>query len=276
MTFVPSFKIGETVSNEQLYTEFSCGNMGGIRPSSTNNCVVLISDHTKSLYDDKWYGNELHYTGTGKIDDQSLDDPKNKKIAKSNTTGIALFLFEVMEPTRYTYRGQMKLSGNPYQEVQPDDNGNLRKVWMFPLTAVEEQSITQSELKNYVETQRKKVQGLPISELRQQAIKHKTKVGSNRPVTSNTYIRDEFIAEYTKRYAKGVCELCEKDAPFKDKGGNPYLESHHIIWLSKGGPDSIENTVALCPNCHRKMHIVADQNDINKLLTKAKERAQNE
>jgi 5-methylcytosine-specific restriction protein A len=32
------------------------------------------------------------------------------------------------------------------------------------------------------------------------------------------------------------------------------LESHHIKWLSKGGEDTIQNTVALCPNCHRRVH----------------------
>ena len=32
------------------------------------------------------------------------------------------------------------------------------------------------------------------------------------------------------------------------------------------GEDSIANTVGLCPNCHRKMHIVADQDDVEYLL----------
>ena len=49
------------------------------------------------------------------------------------------------------------------------------------------------------------------------------------------------------------------------KNGEPYLETHHIVWLSEGGEDSIENTVALCPNCHRKMHVVNLQEDIDKL-----------
>ena len=31
---------------------------------------------------------------------------------------------------------------------------------------------------------------------------------------------------------------------------------------SKGVADSIDNTVALCPNCHRKMHVVDDPNDV--------------
>lgn len=33
------------------------------------------------------------------------------------------------------------------------------------------------------------------------------------------------------------------------------METHHVVWLSQGA-DSVDNTVALCPNCHRKMHIV--------------------
>ena len=31
--------------------------------------------------------------------------------------------------------------------------------------------------------------------------------------------------------------------------------------LSKGGEDSEHNTVALCPNCHRKMHILNNKSD---------------
>lgn len=52
---------------------------------------------------------------------------------------------------------------------------------------------------------------------------------------------------------------------FYDKNGNPYLECHHIIWLSEGGADDLQNTAALCPNCHKKMHIVNDEMDLQKL-----------
>lgn len=48
----------------------------------------------------------------------------------------------------------------------------------------------------------------------------------------------------------------------------PYLESHHIIWLAAGGADSVDNTIALCPNCHRKMHVINDSSDVKILLEK--------
>ena len=63
--------------------------------------------------------------------------------------------------------------------------------------------------------------------------------------------------------------MCDKPAPFKKKDGSPFLEVHHIDFLSNGGDDSIDNVSALCPNCHRKMHALAIQSDISKLKSKA-------
>lgn len=55
--------------------------------------------------------------------------------------------------------------------------------------------------------------------------------------------------------AAGKCESCGKDAPFvRASDGTPFLEVHHIVPLADGGEDSIENALALCPNCHRKTH----------------------
>jgi len=86
-----------------------------------------------------------------------------------------------------------------------------------------------------------------------------------RQVVTKVYERNQYVVEYARRRAKGRCQLCGNPAPFFDKNGEPYLEIHHILWLSRGGEDNIDNTVALCPNCHRKMHIVDDPKDIEKL-----------
>ena len=87
-------------------------------------------------------------------------------------------------------------------------------------------------------------------------------------VLTKTYHRDPTIAAYVKKRAKGVCQLCGQKAPFIDENGDPYLECHHVKWLSQGGMDSENNCVALCPNCHRKMHIINDPEDIAFLLSK--------
>jgi len=68
--------------------------------------------------------------------------------------------------------------------------------------------------------------------------------------------------------ANGFCERCKTKAPFiRKKDDTPYLEVHHIHMLSKGGEDTVENAVALCPNCHRYLHFGSvDKNEIDILL----------
>ena len=73
------------------------------------------------------------------------------------------------------------------------------------------------------------------------------------------------VVRVTKERARGICELCGNPAPFVDRNGKPYLETHHVIWLSRGGADSTDNTVALCPNCHTQIHVLDNLEDVNKL-----------
>jgi len=77
-----------------------------------------------------------------------------------------------------------------------------------------------------------------------------------RVVTTTTVFErnPDVVAEVLVR-AAGVCEACTRPAPFLRKSdGSPYLEVHHRIPLAQGGEDSVENAIALCPNCHRGAH----------------------
>jgi len=116
---------------------------------------------------------------------------------------------------------------------------------------------------------KKEVQLKNICELSDESLKEKVKKEKKSPkkrmIEVSSYDRSPHVVEYAKRRANGKCQLCKKDAPFKDKNNIPYLECHHIIWISKGGKDTIENVVALCPNCHKKMHIKNWQKDIMRL-----------
>ncbi len=75
-----------------------------------------------------------------------------------------------------------------------------------------------------------------------------------------TYIRNPDVVAEALYRANGVCESCHEKAPFNRKSnGTPYLEVHHIKPLSEQDTteenlDVLENVLALCPNCHRKMH----------------------
>lgn len=82
------------------------------------------------------------------------------------------------------------------------------------------------------------------------------------------YERNPYVSAYAKRRANGHCDLCGNKAPFEIKG-NPFLECHHIDRLADNGDDSVHNTVALCPNCHRRMHLAFTTADIDHLRRQA-------
>lgn len=269
MTFIPNIHVRDVQTNQQLATEFGCGPQGGMRRSLKTNTLVLISNHVDSIYDDRWIDGVLHYTGMGTEGDQSLDFMQNKTLSESAVNGVKIHLFEVFQEKEYIYAGPVVLIGAPYQETQPDRNGTDRKVWVFPLKPQETDalSIAKAIVDASAEVKQRRAKRLTEVELLNRAQKAHRQPG-RRLVEAIQYERNPWVAEYAKRRAEGKCDLCGDPAPFAGKDGSPYLENHHIVWLANGGEDSPENTVALCPNCHRKMHVVDSDIDRAILLEK--------
>ncbi|GGI10910.1 HNH endonuclease [Gottfriedia solisilvae] len=265
---IDGLEIGSIYTNNELVEIFVISNQGGMRRSHVTNSLVIFSDHTK-MYDDKWYENILHYTGMGQNGNQDIMFGQNKTLLESNTNGISVYLFESFKSGKHTFVGQIKLVAEPYQATQKGQDGSERLVWIFPVQPLTDQFIEKEIIEVNQEDKEGEAAKLSIEELKKKALEANQKPGS-RTTSATTYERDPFIAEFTKRRANGICDLCNLHAPFNNKIGDPYLESHHIEWLSKGGEDSIENTVALCPNCHKKMHIVNDLRDVRSLKEKYK------
>jgi len=268
--FDPGLKNGDEINNQELCNIFKCGPQGGMRKSNTTQTLTIVSNHIKSVYDDRWIDEVFHYTGMGMKGDQSLEFMQNKTLAQSDINGINVHLFEVFVSKIYTYMGSVILSNKPYTEIQPDENGNNRNVWMFPLklTINETLAVPLKKIIDLSEKKIRKAKRLSDKELKKRAENSSKKIGS-RKVVSTQFERSVWVAENAKRKAKGICQLCNQPAPFVNLNKEPYLETHHIEWLSKGGEDSIENTVALCPNCHRKVHVLDLASDRKKLKQKA-------
>lgn len=253
MVFDPGISIGEEVTNDQMRTAFQCGNMGGMRRSKKTGTLVIISDETKGLYRDVWKNEVLHYTGMGKIGNQVLEGNQNGTLYYSDTNGVEVHLFEVLKKAIYTYRGVVKLVDEPYKSMQPDDNGDMREVWMFPVAPISETATSMSR-----EMTEQEISTLSDKELARYASIKTINKGPKKTETV-VYYRDPYLKQMVKRIAEGKCQYCGSDAPFIDKQGQPYLEAHHVIRMADGGKDAIENMVAICPNCHRKVHVLEDK-----------------
>lgn len=245
-----------------------------MRRSLESNSLVLIAKHTNPLYDDQWTEEGIiYYTGMGTVGDQSVEFGQNKTLAKAKEQGIKVYLFESYKDNEYYFNGEVELAGDITTAHETDAEGNMRKVLKYPLKLKNANTriiVYETSLKNCVEIKHKEAKKISYDELRKLATKIENKTYSKEVIT--TYRdRNEVVSRYTKERAKGYCDLCDKEAPFKNKNGEPYLENHHLITLADGGPDVTYNTVALCPNCHRKIHALKDKKDTKKLMEKIHE-----
>ncbi len=82
-------------------------------------------------------------------------------------------------------------------------------------------------------------------------------IGSHKPrkktQESTIYSRNPLVKIFVLQRAAGKCELCSSES-FLNQSHIPFLEVHHLEYLSVGGADIVTNAVALCPNCHRELH----------------------
>ncbi len=294
-----------------------------MRPSHRTNSLVLVADHTKSVFEDTWVNNFFQYTGTGLTGKHALSARHNRVLAESKTNGTSLYLFEVFEEGAYVYDGEAELSDRPFLSRQTDREKNVRDVYIFPLRLKGQKRppVPKKEMLKHdvlvtgeapvrgrrVSTQSHAEPGFPAQE--PLTAGKRTGIGSPEqdpitpgkrpgigspeqdPITpgkrpgivppeqnphtagkrlvSLSEKQDLDVPGYAKRRARGTCQLCEKPAPFRTRDGEPYLETHHIDPLTDGGEDVIENTVALCPNCHRKMHALNLPVDVRVLKSRA-------
>lgn len=107
-------------------------------------------------------------------------------------------------------------------------------------------------------------QAAVLEKLGAEALLEQMQKTSGRPVARRTvaglqvYSRDPHVVAYVRLRAQYKCEQCGEVGFAKDNG-TPYVEVHHLIPLSEGGDDTIENAAALCATCHRRLHFGRDR-----------------
>lgn len=253
--------------------------MRGINICTKVNAVVIIANHTKSLYDDDWSNGIFRYTGEGMLGDQTLSGGNKAIEDAAFIHNRPIYLFEVFNNDRddkFVFKGEVSLIRPAYMTIQPDAESKLRKVYQFDLRpfnpAAQHYEMPASDKEKYVQARDKIIASRPNEDLINAAIwlEHSGFRNQKRIVTTTVFERDNRLAEAIKRMANGVCMLCRNDAPFI-YNGKPYLESHHIVWLENGGEDKLSNLCALCPNCHRKVHRVSVEDHIKKLMKYSKD-----
>ena len=257
---------GDTIENDTLRAIFHCGPDGTMRQSPTTGSLVIVSDHTRIPYEDTWVNNFFHYTGRGLGGKEGISLPENRMLVEAKTHGVRLYLFEVFDAGHYVYMGEMEPSDKPFLSRQTDSEKNIRDVYIFPLKLIghkrpplhyRDVEATKEELvRRRADTFSSAAPGSPAL--------HSMKGRRMHEVVSPVHKQEPLVPAEAQQ-TRDICQLCNQPAPFCTPEGEPYLETHH---LSPGGEDGIENTVSLCPNCHRKMHVLNLPEDVARLKSR--------
>ncbi len=90
---------------------------------------------------------------------------------------------------------------------------------------------------------------------RKKRLRDAPRIPKRMEVTTTVFDRNPDVVAEVLSQANGICDHCKRSAPvIRRSNGTPYLEVHHKISLAAGGEDTVDNAVALCPNCHRGSH----------------------
>lgn len=162
---------------------------------------------------------------------------------------VSLGNFDLTGSYRLTSGGEFRLPNDVAEFLRKETDSNQKRQVSFELIVGMldkiaddfENQVRESVALNNDERQKRLSSAKPIPESYQAQV---TLFRRNPDVVAEVLVQ-----------AKGVCQQCKQPAPFnRSKDNSPYLEVHHKERLSEGGEDTVRNAIALCPNCHRKIH----------------------
>jgi len=234
-----------------IHDRFGGQRQNGIITPSAHNLVIVITGevglthgYKDQLLDDGTY----EYFGEGQVGDMQFVRG-NRAIRDHSANGCDLLLFtETRDGLRFD--GEMVCGGYRFL-LAPDTKGNQRRAIVFQLRPLEAVvAATNDDLRP--------IPTAEIGTLRSEAIAAANSAPQSGQRVVNVVERCRAVRDYVVARANGHCEGCRMPAPFVRTNGVPYLEPHHIRRLSDGGPDDPHFVIALCPNCHRRVHHAND------------------
>jgi 5-methylcytosine-specific restriction enzyme A len=259
---------GQVYRRVDLHKTFGGQQQGGISTPSRFPIIFIFTGEQGALYgyhDGFQDDGTFLYTGEGQVGEMQMLRG-NLAIRNHQQAGKEIHLFE------YVGRGMVQYVGEAYYighqtRVAPDRNNVPRQAIVFELSVDAPAIGVPDPLPNEQPTRPPKLWKEPIYKLREAAYTASTK--SVPPAERKIYahFRSDVIKLYVLRRADGVCEGCDAPAPFITAQGIPYLEPHHIRRRADSGPDHPQWVIALCPNCHSRVHYGVDGHIYNDELS---------
>lgn len=284
---------GDQEVNIGPVTEDSVGEEVSLQKVSSQFAVCITPKFRKKSYFERYPGSK----GDFYYNINTKEDPKYKKLASGNPHPQPGETF-VAKIDRIGHSGKGIIDTNSGHDVivsgvNKDDTGGLIEAEMIETRTAEKISDDISINEDWLLEERtedssddirdvtspKVVQeDVPSSDeqtIDPEVLREKAEENAVEEIPEETttvthetpeYNRSTEIKKYVKARSDGVCEGCGEPAPFTSKTGEPYLHAHHVHELSNGGSDTPDTVIALCPNCHYRVHHGEDGEEFNQKL----------
>ncbi|QNP44319.1 HNH endonuclease [Sphingomonas daechungensis] len=254
-TRLDDFVVGQRYTSSQLviFAELYDNRSGGIlligNPPKPQ-AVFVKATFSGGKYPNKWISEPDRLKYYLKSRNAVFSETYIENAAIIKNPDLPVFVFHRLEERQpFTFAGQFRA-----ERVVSEADGSkwfdlVQSSVISPTNRVDEGELRRTfaqKVANAVQTSR---------EARLNRLKSAPKRPPTVATTAIAYLRNpDVVAEVLYR-SQGVCEGCGMNAPFDRKSdGSPYLEVHHKMHLSEGGEDTVENAIAICPNCHRREH----------------------
>jgi 5-methylcytosine-specific restriction protein A len=256
---VDELEAGRVYRRRELHDRFKGQRQGGISTPADRSEIFLFTGSSGASYGYEDFEDDagvLHYFGEGQRGDMQFTGG-NKAIRDHALAGKELLLFEQERRGFVRYLGRRVCAGFEWKDGVPDVDLASRRAIVFQL--VSEDSLTTPADPGLGEEE-------SLEALRAAASEGPAESGTSKVSKRKVYRRSAALRRYVLARAKGGCEGCGQPAPFSTAEGSPFLEPHHVRRLSDGGPDHPAWVIALCPNCHARVHHGGDGVTYNETL----------
>lgn len=253
----------------EIHGPFGGSRQSGIAPSNVADAIFIFTGPSGAQFGyedsetvDEDGGTTFLYTGEGQTGDMQFIRG-NRAILEHSRDGRALHLFRTVGKGKgQRYLGEFVYADHKIIDGE-DRQKNPRKIIVFSLV-----SVRTAELLESAESFEPIYIPKTLAEARTLAMAA-TLGGGAKPGQSairTLYVRSRAVKDYVLMRASGICESCQKPAPFQRVNGTPYLEPHHTTRVSDGGADHPQFVGAICPACHREIHYGQDGHQKNVAL----------
>jgi 5-methylcytosine-specific restriction protein A len=225
------------------------GGMFVLEADEKPTAVIIKATLSNGRYANEWIkeGEELKYYLKSISGVFGEHFKPNRAILENKTIPIVTFTRD-SDLVPFVFRGIFRYKGIIREAEE-------RKAFVLERNGYEAKLITDSA---YAQRALDKMVDMSIASSRAERLRRLAVAKKQPPaysVISTAFLRNADVIAEVLYEAQGICQLCKKPAPFSRRSdGTPYLEVHHRLPLAMGGADTVQNAIALCPNCHREQH----------------------